>query len=206
MASKLSSDEFGGLSSQLTLSKDARVMLTRNLWIQHGLCNGSMGYVRYIIYAEGASPPSLPLAVVVHFDNYTGPSFDSEIEQMVPITPVLSETYYNSQTVERQQLPLKLCLAITIHKSQGLTLNKATINIGSTEKVAGLAYVALSRDKRLEDLLMEPVSYERLTSVRNSVNFQYRVGEETRLDRLAATTESVFEHGVTREMLIQKLE
>ena len=48
---------------------------------------------------------------------------------------------------------------------------------------------------------MEPVSYERLTSVRNSVNFQYRVGEETLLDRLAATTKSVFEHGVTREML-----
>ena len=62
-AAKLSSDDFGGLPHTLTLCKDARVMLTRNLWTQKGLCNGSMGYVKYIIYAAGTSPPSLPVSV-----------------------------------------------------------------------------------------------------------------------------------------------
>ena len=51
------------------------------------------------------------------------------------------------------QYPVRLAWAITIHKSQGLTFEKAIIDIGSSF-AAGQAYVALSRCTTLEGIVM----------------------------------------------------
>ena len=58
----------GGLEPVLYLAKNARIMLTCNLWTELGLCNGALGTVRHVIYAEGHSPPVLPIAIIVQFD------------------------------------------------------------------------------------------------------------------------------------------
>ena len=52
----------------------------------------------------------------------------------------------------RKQFPLSLAYTVTIHKSQGLTLPLAVIDIGSKEFSSGLTYVALSRVKNLNDI------------------------------------------------------
>ena len=77
---------------------------------------------------------------------------------------------------------------ITIHKSQGLTLKKAWIDLGLSENMAGLAYVAVSRVKNLQDLIIEPMTLERLQAVKKSSNFQFRIQEEARLHNLFEAT------------------
>ena len=184
-AKKISADEFSGLEPVVFLAKGAHVMLTMNLWTDVGLCNGATGTIIHVIYAINQQPPDLPIAIIVKFDDYTGPSLCNEIPNCVPICPITVS--YNSLDgiYERQQLPLKLAWAITIHKSQGLTLSKAWIDIGKSEKTAGISYVAISRIKMLSHCILEPVTFERLTSLKKSVNLEYRIKEETRLDNLA---------------------
>ena len=93
---------------------------------------------------------------------------------------------------ERQQFPLKLAWVITIHKSQGLTMSKIKIDLEKNEPVPGLAYVALSRVKKLDNVLSEPVTLERLHSIRKSSTFTYRIKEEARLEQLAEETTIAF--------------
>ena len=161
------------------LAKGARVMLTMNLWASVGLCNGATGTIVDIIYQNNHQPPDLPIAVMV----------DQPL--CVPICPITVASQTEIGIHERQQLPLRLAWALTIHcKSQGLTLPKAWIDIGKSERTAGVSYVAISRVKTLASCVIEPMTYERLTSLKSSANLQYRLEEENRLDQLAQTTNS----------------
>ena len=81
---------------------------------------------------------------------------------------------------ERQQIPLKLAYALTIHKSQGLTLSKAWIDIGKSEKTPGISYVALSRVKTLLTCV-KPMAYQRLTRIKSSTTLKFKLNEEARL-------------------------
>ena len=64
----------------------------------------------------------------------------------------------------RHQMPLALCWSITMHKSQGQTMDKAVVDLEKSEFTAsGLTFVCLSRTKRLVDLLIEPMPLERLS-------------------------------------------
>jgi ATP-dependent exoDNAse (exonuclease V) alpha subunit len=74
---------------------------------------------------------------------------------------------------------------MTIHKSQGQTLDKAIINIGSKERAAGCTFVAISRLRRLSDGLFIPMSFERLAHIGKSKGLKLRIEEEERLHALA---------------------
>ena len=165
-------------------------MLTRNLWTEVGLCNGAVGTVRDVIYADNCKPPTLPIAIIVQFDekDYSGPSFCTDIPNCVPLYPVTNCSDTLGQKMERQQFPLKLAWSITIHKAQGLTLNDVWIDLGPSERAAGLTYVALTRVRNISNLVIEPMTFDRLKSLKKTSNYKFRVLEEARLDSLSKNT------------------
>lgn len=76
---RINSDKLKGLKSSITLCKNAKVMLTANLWVAQGLVNGARGIVRNVIYQINSGPPNLPIAVIVEFnENYHGPHLNNK--------------------------------------------------------------------------------------------------------------------------------
>ena len=182
-AKKADSDIAHGLEAKLVLARGARIMLTTNLWTEAGLVNGAMGTVQDILFGEDQGPPSLPVAVFISFDNYEGPTITNlESARVVPIAPI-QRTWDSKSGIlcSRLQIPVHLAWAITVHKSQGLTLEKAVIDLGSKEFTAGLSFVAVSRVRSIEDLLFKPFNFERLQRIKDCKRLGERKDEEERL-------------------------
>jgi len=124
----------------------------------------------------------------VQFEKYTGPSSKPNSPNCVPIIPCTCTSKAHGQKFEWAQFPLKLAWSITIHKSQGLTLDKAWIDLGRSERSLGLSYVALSRVRNLKDMIVEPLTFDRLKAIGKAKNFEIRKQEESRLIDLANKT------------------
>lgn len=185
-ASKASPDDAGGLHPIICMAQGARVMLTSNLWVEAGLVNGSMGTVAAICYRSGEAPPSLPVSIMVHFDSYSGPAYP---DGTVPITAVRRSWSMSGVQCSRLQLPLKLAWAVTIHKAQGLTLDKVVIDVGKKEFSSGLTFVACSRVRHLNDILFDPpFPFQRVGNLSRSQRLQERLSEDSRLQQLEAAT------------------
>ncbi|MAK29097.1 AAA family ATPase [Acinetobacter sp.] len=122
---------------ELTLKKHAKVMFVKNNF-DMGYINGSLGEV--IGFEEDDEHGILPKVKMT----------DGTSLLVEPETWSI-ENEAGKSIASFQQIPLRLAWAITIHKSQGMTLEAAEINLTHTfEK--GQGYVALSRLKSLTGL------------------------------------------------------
>lgn len=81
---------------------------------------------------------------------------DGMVYEVDPVTWEASKGYGANRKIyaEISQLPLKLAWAITIHKSQGMTLDRAVIDV-SHAFADGQAYVAVSRVRTLDGLYFQ---------------------------------------------------
>ena len=77
---------------------------------------------------------------------------------------------------------------MTIHKSQSQTLPQAVVDLGKVEKAVGSSFVALSRVRSLQNLVLQPLSFQRLQAIGKSKQLQERLREEERLRNLAEVT------------------
>ena len=57
-----------------------------------------------------------------------------------------------------------------------------------SEKFPGFTYVGLSRVRKVDDLIGEPLTFERRQGVKSKSTFKYRMLEKKRLDLLAENT------------------
>jgi ATP-dependent DNA helicase PIF1 len=161
-ARKITADNMGGLKPVLFLARNCRIMITSNLWVEMGIVDGTMGYVRHIIFAENHLPPSMPIAVIVEFDSqYEGPSLPNKMAFIVVEPKTISFSGY-----ERTQLPLRLCYAITIHKVQSKTLDIGRVDLGNSEWTPALTYVALSRFRTLNGIFLKRADWERFKNIK----------------------------------------
>ncbi|HEX8577390.1 MAG TPA: helix-turn-helix domain-containing protein, partial [Flavobacterium sp.] len=130
----------------LHLKVGAQVMFIKNdLSFDKQYFNGKMGMVASIAAAE----------ILIHF-----PEENKTIEvekyewQNIKYTVNASTKEIDEEVLGTfVQYPLKLAWAITVHKSQGLTFDKAAVDV-SQVFLPGQAYVALSRLRSLKGLIL----------------------------------------------------
>jgi len=104
------------------------------------------------------------LGTVVGFDKNTDyPIVETRAGKSISVEPDTWEMRDGEKKIASVvQLPLRLAWAITIHKSQGMTLDGAHVDLGSAF-VPGMGYVALSRVKSLKSLTLGGLNRTALT-------------------------------------------
>lgn len=138
--------------SELSLCIGCQVMLLINKDVESGLVNGSRG-------------------VIINFeDDKPKVRFMNGMEEVIDF---YEWEYEINQTnkILRKQIPLKLAWAITVHKSQGCTLDCVEIDIGKSIFEYGQSYVALSRVKTLEGLYIKDIDIEKIKSHPKVIKF-----------------------------------
>jgi ATP-dependent exoDNAse (exonuclease V) alpha subunit len=79
----------------------------------------------------------------------------SNSRKVVPIFPTFCEWEGFKGTYSRYQFFIVLVFALTIYKSQGLTLNQVVLNISRKECTVGLTYIGISWVKKLLGLIFK---------------------------------------------------
>lgn len=143
----------------VSLKRGARVMLTSNNAIP-GMVNGSLGTVVGFNWYNG---------IIGQLDSVRVQFNNGMVEDVRPVSskrshgelvsgvdddgmPILQEV--EVVDAEVMYMPLRLAWCITVHKSQGQTLDGAIIDLSKCFQ-PGLGYVALSRVARLDDIVLE---------------------------------------------------
>jgi ATP-dependent DNA helicase PIF1 len=128
---------------ELQLKKNTRVMLIKNLDVSIGLINGSVGTI------IDFTPQKFPIVL-----------FDNGVTKTIENTEW--ELEFNDSSVKAIQIPLILAYAITLHRSQSLTLTHSILDLQDAF-ATGMIYVGLSRLKTFDGVLLKSFDPNKIT-------------------------------------------
>lgn len=144
---------------QLRLKVGAQVMMIKNSLQKEGIINGSLGLVR-----DFSNKKNYPIVEFANGKSFTIGPEEWLLEKFDP------ETKATSIEASISQIPLILAWAITIHKSQGLTLDKISCDLSESFS-AGQSYVALSRARNLEGIFIQSINFTKINADQDAINF-----------------------------------
>lgn len=144
--------------ANLELKIGAQVMLLTNIDTKQGLVNGSIGKVKG--WSSGG--------IIVSFQ--TGDQIITEFKWELKEQQKVSGKMQKVVVASRTQYPLKVAYALTVHKSQGSTLDRAVIDI-SEAFAEGQVYVGLSRVRDLKSLSVSSFAHSRVKVNSECLNF-----------------------------------
>ena len=147
----------------LKLKVGAQVMMIKNTLQKEGIINGSLGIVKDFSTKK--------LYPIVEFAN--SKTFTISPEEWL-LEKFDAETRVNKVEASISQIPLILAWAITIHKSQGLTLDKISCDLSDSFS-PGQSYVALSRARNLEGVFIESLNFSKINADANAINFYKKI-------------------------------
>ncbi|KAK3922755.1 ATP-dependent DNA helicase, partial [Frankliniella fusca] len=117
-----------GIPSEILLKVNGKYMLSYNIDIDGGLCNGATATLKQIDFGRNTDGKKKPLRLWMEFDDIkTGQILRKKSESSTKLDTYLTHSIdcENSKLkVNRKQFPILVAHAISIIKSQGLSLSK----------------------------------------------------------------------------------
>lgn len=179
------------IEKELKLKEGAQVMFIKNdLSFEKRYYNGKIGVIESLDDDE----------IVVRFldDNREIKVDKHEWENKKFKLNVLTNEIEEELLGTFTQYPLKLAWAITIHKSQGLTFEKAAIDIANIF-APGQAYVALSRLTSLKGLkLLSPIGNRKLATEADIVAYEDNKTTTETLERQISNYTQDYVHDILK--------
>jgi ATP-dependent DNA helicase PIF1 len=135
----------------INLKIGAQIMITRN--ISNDIYNGIRGVITGFKENYKLNCDKIPewkknkIYIIKEFiqnNNYILPIIKLENNKFITLEPMVFTEEIDNSYVNIVQLPIKLCYALTVHKCQGMSINKCIIKLNSIF-VSGQTFVALSR-------------------------------------------------------------
>ena len=150
----------------LKLRAGTQVMMIKNSHQKDGIINGSLGVV--VEFSPKKLYPIVEFAngkiLTISPEEWLVERFDEEKKQVVIDATMV-------------QVPLIPAWAITIHKSQGLTLDKIFCDLGDVFS-PGQVYVALSRARSLCGVFIKSINFAKITSNKKAADFYQKLNPD----------------------------
>ena len=118
----------------IELTLNAQIIIIRNINVEESLVNGTRGIVKHL---------GNDFVVI------------NDINGNIHTIKYFTDTFNNSISSKSSyiiHMPIRICYALSIHKSQGMTIDALELDLGPNIFTCGQSYTALSRAKKLSSI------------------------------------------------------